>query len=110
VATPADIHTVIQRMVEVLVAVYQPQKVILFGSYNYGRPDRDSDIDLFIIKDTLEPFFQRCVTVRQVLKGLHPSIPIEPLVLTPQEVDRRLAIWDQFIAEILERGKVLYAA
>ncbi|RKZ30179.1 nucleotidyltransferase domain-containing protein, partial [bacterium] len=37
---------VINRMVEKLVAEYKPEKIILFGSYAWGNPDRDSDIDL----------------------------------------------------------------
>jgi len=41
---------------------------------------------------------------------MHRSLPLEPLVLTPQEVENRLAVGDQFIAEIMKKGKVLYAA
>ena len=41
---------VIQQIVEKLVSGYAPQKVILFGSYAYGDPTPDSDIDLLIIK------------------------------------------------------------
>jgi hypothetical protein len=36
-------------------------------------------------------------------------IPLETLVLTPQEVSSRLAIGDQFLREILDKGEVLYA-
>ena len=46
---------VIPDILEKIVAGYAPQKVILFGSYAYGEPDEDSDIDLLIIKDTNEP-------------------------------------------------------
>ena len=93
-----------------LVADYAPQKVILFGSYAYGSPEPDSDIDMLIIKETPERFLDRWVTVHRILTGLHRSLPIEPLVLTPQEVENRLAMGDQFISEILEKGTVLYAA
>ena len=100
----------IQRILDKLVTGYAPQKVILYGSYAYGKPDRDSDIDLLIIKDTSERFIDRWVTVQQILTGTHPSIPVETLVLTPQEMERRLAIGDQFVEEIITRGEVLYAA
>ncbi len=99
----------IQRILDKLVTGYAPQKVILYGSYAYGKPDRDSDIDLLIIKDTSERFIDRWVTVQQILTGTHPSIPVETLVLTPQEMERRLAIGDQFVEEIITRGEVLYA-
>jgi len=104
------VRAIIQRIVEKIVSDYVPQKVILYGSYAYGTPHRDSDIDLLIIKDTPERFLDRWVTVHRILTGMHRSLPLESLVLTPQEVEGRLAIGDRFIAEILEKGKVLYAA
>ncbi len=100
----------IQKILDKLVTGYAPQKVILYGSYAYGKPDRDSDIDLLIIKETTARFFDRMFTVRRILTDPGRSVPVEPIVLTPQEVSRRLAIGDQFIAEIMEKGKVLYAA
>ncbi|MFN3476885.1 MAG: nucleotidyltransferase domain-containing protein, partial [Candidatus Methylomirabilales bacterium] len=66
--------------------------------------------DLLIIKETSERFIDRWVTVQRILTGTHRALPVETLVLTPQELEKRLAIGDQFIAEIVERGKVLYAA
>jgi len=99
----------IQKILDKLVTGYAPQKVILYGSYAYGKPDRDSDIDLLIIKETTERFIDRWVTVQQILTGTHPSIPVETLVLTPQEMEKRLAIGDQFVEEIINKGEVLYA-
>lgn len=104
-----DVTTVIQRILQKLISEYAPQKVILFGSHAYGSPGRDSDIDLLIIKETPQRFIDRWTTVQRILTGTHRSLPVETLVLTPREVENRLAIGDQFIAEILERGKVLYA-
>lgn len=103
-----DIKKVIQNMVQKLITEYSPQKMILFGSYAYGTPGPDSDIDLLIIKETSERFIDRWVTVQRILTGSHPSIPVEALVLTPQEIRARLAIGDQFIKEIIEKGEILY--
>ena len=105
-----DIKMVIQSMLQKLITEYVPRKVILFGSYAYGVPGPDSDIDLLIIKETSERFIERWVTVQRILTGTHRALPVETLVVTPQEIETRLAIGDQFLAEILERGKVLYAA
>jgi predicted nucleotidyltransferase len=105
-----DIKAVVHRIVEKLVAEYAPRKVILFGSYAYGKPGPDSDIDLLIIKETPDRFIDRWVTVQQLLKGTHRALPVETLVLTPHEIEKRMAIGDQFIAEILEKGEILYAA
>jgi len=109
-AESQDLQMVIQRMVEKLLAEYAPEKVVLFGSYAYGAPRAESDIDLLIIKETSERFLDRWVTVQRILTGTHRALPVETLVLTPQEIQQRLAVGDQFIADILAQGKVLYAA
>jgi predicted nucleotidyltransferase len=101
---------IIQDILKKLLTGYAPQKVILFGSYAYGDPTPGSDIDLLIIKETPERFIDRWVTVRRILSDPKRMVPLETLVLTPQEVSRRLAIGDQFLAEIMEKGEVLYAA
>jgi uncharacterized protein len=93
-----------------LIAEHAPQKVVLFGSHAYGTPRPDSNIDWLIIKETPERFLDHWVTMQRILTGTHRALPVGTLVLTPQEIEHRLAIGDQFIAEILEKGEVLYAA
>ena len=104
------VKTIIQNMVRKLKNNYTPKKIILFGSYAYGNPKSNSDIDLLIIKDTSEWFIDRWITVRRILTDPKRIIPLETLVLTPKELSERLAKGDQFLAEILEKGEVLYAA
>jgi predicted nucleotidyltransferase len=105
-----DTKEVIQNVLQKLITHYAPRKVILFGSHAYGSPGSDSDVDLLIIKETEERFIDRWVTVQRILTGTHPSLPVETLVLTPGEIEKRMAIGDQFVEEILKKGKVLYAA
>ncbi len=100
----------IQEIVNRLVTGYAPQKIILFGSCAYGEPNEDSDIDLLIIKGTSERFPERLDTVRRLATGAHRRIPFEAIVLTPEEVKQRLEAGDQFIAEIIQNGQVLYGA
>ena len=109
-AVSQESKVIIQTILRKLVAEYAPQQVILFGSYAYGIPGPDSDIDLLIVKETSQRFIARWVTVHRILTGTHPSLPLETLVLTPRELARRLALGDQFIAEILDKGEVLYVA
>ena len=104
------IRDVVRSVVARIIEGYEPQKVVLFGSAAYGEPDADSDIDLLIIKDTAEPYLERMDTVRRLAAGSHPRIAFDPFVLTPREIEERLRIGDQFVAEIIERGQVLYAA
>ena len=97
-------------MVKKLKDNYTPKKIILFGSYAYGNPKSNSDIDLLIIKETSERFIDRWSSVRRILTDPKRTIALEALVLTPQELSERLAKGDQFLAEILKKGEVLYAA
>ncbi len=104
-----QVSETIQEIVDKLRTEYAPEKIILFGSYAYGDPRPDSDIDLLIIKKTNERFIDRWVAVRRILSDPKRLVGLETLVVTPQEVSRRLEIGDQFVKEILERGRVLYA-
>ena len=106
----SHVESMLKVMVDQLVANYAPQRVILFGSYAEDRADSDSDIDLLIIKVTSENLGRRMDDVRAITAGTHPGVPLDPLVLTPDEVDGQIKRGDQFLAQILKRGRVLYAA
>ncbi len=89
-----------------LVQEYHPRKVILFGSYAYGTPTPDSDIDLLVVM----PFAGKPVLKSvEILNTLNPDFPIDLIVRTPEDLDRRLALNDFFLQEIIREGKVLYA-
>jgi len=105
-----DVERVIREVVEKLKKEYQPLRVILYGSYAYGVPDRDSDIDLLVVKETNERPIDRRVRVSRIISDPKRYIPVEVLVLTPEELRDRLECGDLFINEILTRGKTLYEA
>jgi predicted nucleotidyltransferase len=105
-----EVRDVIRDILQKLLNGYAPQKVILFGSYAYGTPRPGSDIDLLIIKETTDRFIDRCFNVRRILSDPKRKVPLEIFVVTPKEVSERLAVGDQFMAEIIEKGEVLYAA
>lgn len=107
---PPEIRRLVADMVAKLVSGYGPERVILFGSYAWGTPDGDSDIDLFIVKNTPERFIDRWTTVRRILSDRHRMVGLDVLVLTPSEVSERLSVGDQFVRQIVERGEVLYAS
>lgn len=103
-----QLREMIQDMVQKIVADYAPQKIILFGSYAYGKPDENSDIDLLIVKDTNKRPIERWMEVKRLLRDPSRTVSVSPLVYTPQELEERLAIKDFFIQEVLERGEILY--
>ena len=100
----------IERIVRRIAEGYQPIKVILFGSHAYGEPTADSDIDLLIVKETADRFIDRWVAVRELIADPERRIAVEPIVVTPSELRKRLSVGDQFFQEIVARGKVVYAA
>ena len=87
---------------------YHPAKIILFGSYAWGRPDKHSDIDLFIIKETKDRHIDRSVKVRDILDEENGLFALDPIVYTPHEIKERLKLGDPFIGKIVREGVVLY--
>ncbi len=105
----ARIRHIILSLAEKIKREYQPDKIILYGSYAYGKPDKDSDIDLLIIKDTPERPIDRMVEIRDIVDIRDPSYPaFFPIVVTSSELKARLERGDQFFEEIISKGRVLY--
>lgn len=98
---------IIQRMVEKIRREYRPEKIILYGSYSYGKPASESDIDLFIIKESNKRRIDRFCEVRRIIRGIK-GISVQPVVFTKEEVAQRLRLGDNFFKEVLEKGEVLY--
>jgi predicted nucleotidyltransferase len=90
-----------------IAAQFEPERILLFGSYAWGAPSPDSDVDLLVIL----PFEGKAVakSVEMRLK-IRPPFPVDLLVRTPEKIRERLALGDPFIRSILEKGKVLYEA
>jgi predicted nucleotidyltransferase len=84
---------------------YHPQRIVLFGSYAYGAPTADSDVDLLVILDTPQRNVEQALAISRSIS--HP-FPMDLLVLKPREVDRRLRGGDVVLREMLTKGKVLY--
>jgi predicted nucleotidyltransferase len=103
---PSVTETLLADITRRIVEKFQPYKVVLFGSYAYGAPDLDSDVDLLVVMDSNEPMAQRMRRVTEVAKVRF--LPMDVIVRTPAEMAERLAMGDFFLAEILEKGKVLY--
>ena len=103
------VSSIIKRIVDILIEKYNPVKIIFFGSYVWGNYTDDSDIDILIIKETdKKRKVDRFVEIKRLIYDPENDIPVSPLVLTIDEIKERLAMGDDFIKEILEKGKVLY--
>lgn len=86
---------------------FHPQRVVLFGSHASGTPGEDSDVDLLVVIPFEGKPPAKSVEIR--LK-INPPFPVDLLVRTPQAVQKRLEMGDQFMRDIIESGKVLYEA
>ncbi|HLQ45858.1 MAG TPA: nucleotidyltransferase domain-containing protein [Planctomycetaceae bacterium] len=97
----------IQAFVDEVVRQFRPKRVVLFGSYAYGKPTQDSDVDLLVIMPHKE---HSAVQAAEILKCIRASFPLDLIVRSPQTIRQRLRMDDFFITEILERGETLYEA
>jgi predicted nucleotidyltransferase len=95
----------VRNIVEQLVQVYHPEKVILFGSL-LGKNKAPRDIDLFIIKKN--PPYLGVERIRELDRTIKYKIATDFIVYTPEEVRKREKLGDPFVKTILEKGDVLY--
>ena len=96
----------IQEVKNRIVSGVHPEKIILFGSYAYGTPTKDSDLDLLVIMPTDEPMHKRVLKIRKMLRDFR--IPKDIMVYTPQEVEKWKNASTAFVTSILKKGKVIY--
>ena len=97
----------IQDLRDRITAECQPERIILFGSYAYGTPGADSDVDILVIVDHGESGPKKAA---EILSRINPRIPVDLVVRTGDEVKSRLQADDFFLAEIMKHGRVLYEA
>lgn len=100
-----DIERTIDRIAKKIVKELHPEKVILFGSWAWGTPGPDSDVDLLIVKKREGEFLEEHRRVRRIING---EIAADILIYTPEEVERRSALGDFFIKGIIAKGTYLY--
>jgi len=96
----------INEITERIVKNFNPQKIILFGSYANGTPTEESDLDLLVIKDSDSPSRLQNRKVRRILSDLR--IPIDVIVKTPEEFRTYRDIIGTIIYPANKFGKVIY--
>ena len=98
----------IRKFSQAVAQEFHPEKIILFGSYAYGTPTEDSDVDLLVIMPrTRERGERMSVRIRHAVPR---NFPLDLLVRTPAEVSKRLRWGDFFLREVMEKGELLYEA
>jgi len=95
----------IDDVVRQIAEKFKPIKIILFGSYAYGTPRRESDVDLLVVMRTRLKESQQEL---RVLQGIDYHFGLDLLVKTPASLKKRLRLGDVFLKEVIQKGKVIY--
>ena len=91
----------IQATCDEIVREFSPLQVILFGSYAYGTPTAESDVDLFVVMEEKRQAWEMRERIpRRFQLDLH--------VWCPKDIAYRVAHNDWFLREVFEKGDVLY--
>lgn len=104
------VHRIADRLLpylKVLVEQFQPEKVILFGSFAYGSPNEDSDVDLLVVKPILQSRVKDKVAIRAAwwpLLRSAPPISFDLMLAEPGESQCFALDGNSFHADILRRG------
>ncbi len=95
---------VIRRFARQVAERFQPEKIILFGSYAYGTPHADSDVDILVVM----PAASQHTQAARIRWHVPAPFPMDLIVRTPMNLQWRLKEGESFHTEIVTRGKVLY--
>jgi len=96
---------VIQTLVQRIAEKFHPRQIILFGSYAYGHPRPESDVDLLVVMNTLLKESEQALQIRQAINVL---FGLDLIVYTPENLAQRIAWGDSFLREATSQGLVLY--
>lgn len=103
-ASPNIPMSAIRRFARKLGERFHPEKIILFGSYAYGTPHEESDVDLLVVTPTRNEINE---SIKYTL-AFEPPISLDLIVQTPERLKRDMEDGDWFLREIVGKGKVVY--
>lgn len=95
----------ITELSERIVREFHPEKIILFGSYAYGQPESDSDVDLLVVLPFEGTGFRKSL---EILNRVAPDFSVDLLARRPEDMVRRYLEGDPLIREAVDHGKVVY--
>jgi predicted nucleotidyltransferase len=100
------IGQIVDMMVKRLVAHFDPDQIILFGSHARGTAGPDSDVDLLVVMPVQGSKRAKQIEMRLVLHDI--AIPKDIILATPEEIVHQRDIVGTLIQPALREGKVLY--
>ena len=100
-----NIEHIIEEIKDLIIKKFNPEKVILFGSCAKGNTGKNSDIDLFIVKNTNLDMHQRIIEARDIIPYRYP---VDVIVYTPEEYEKYKDNKWSFLYRVVREGKVIY--
>lgn len=97
---------IVEEIKKKLIAEYHPKKIFLFGSAALKGPEAANDLDLCIITEGIQNKSDEFIKIRRILG--RTLLPLDVLIFTKEEFDRRSNIWGTVQYEIDKKGLVLY--
>jgi predicted nucleotidyltransferase len=94
----------IRRFALAVAERFHPEKIILFGSYAYGTPNADSDVDILVVMPARNQLDQ----AYKIRSAVPAPFPMDLIVRTPWNMAWRLKERESFLTQIVSEGKVLY--
>ena len=99
---PPAIHEMVRR----IVARFDPEQIILFGSYATGRAGPDSDADLLVVMEVQGPKRPKVVEMYREIGAV--GLAKDLVIVTPLELERHRGDPGSVVHSALREGRVLY--
>ena len=98
----------IETYAEDVARQFRPLKIVLFGSYAYGNPTEDSDVDLMVVMPKDPSGVRNRERAMAIRSAIPKSFPLDLLVKDPEDISWRLEEGDCFLQDVFSKGRVLY--
>jgi predicted nucleotidyltransferase len=100
----------IETYAEDVARQFRPLKIVLFGSYAYGNPTEDSDVDLMVVMPKDPSGVRNRDKAIAIDSAIPATFPLDLLVRNPEDIAWRLEEGDCFLQDVFSKGRVLYEA
>ena len=95
----------IDAVVDPISARFNSERIILFGSYAYGKPKPESAVDLLV---AMETSLRNSEQASQIVRAIDYHFGMDLLVRRPNQLTEHVALGDSFLRVIVEKDKVVY--
>jgi len=96
----------IVRLAGMIIKKHKPERIYLFGSFAWGKPHQDSDLDFLVVKKSKKP--SRKIAQEIDLSLVKRKLPVDIIVYSPDYLKKRLSMGDYFAQKIVDEGKLIY--